>query len=152
MLKKLILSALLMSVSLLAQAQTLQAHSFEDQWGKPQALDAQTKWVIFSSHKAGGEWVKSALDSLQITDLAERNALYVADISAMPGLISKFVAIPKMQDYPFAIALEKEGDFTQEWPKQDGKVSVYQLKALQVMDTTYLDSEAAVIDFLRSIM
>lgn len=151
MLKKLLLSAFLMSFTLLAQAQTFKAHSFEDQWDKPQALNAQTQWVIFSSHKAGGEWVKNALSTLEITDLAQKNWIYVADISAMPSLISKFVAIPKMQDYKFAIALEKEGDFTKDWPKQEDKVSVYKLNALEVVDTTYLDSEEAVVDFLKSI-
>ncbi|MDG6777941.1 hypothetical protein QCB44_04385 [Thiomicrorhabdus sp. zzn3] len=151
MLKKWLLSALLMSFSLLAHAQTLQAHTFEDQWKKPQVLNAQTQWVIFSSHKAGGEWVKNALSTLETTDLAQKNWLYVADISAMPSLISKFVAIPKMQDYKFAIALEKEGEATKDWPKQDDKVSVYKLNALEVVDTTFLDSEEAVIDFLKSI-
>lgn len=153
MLKKIFLP-FLMLLALGAQAaeiKSLPAHTFEDQWAKPQNLNEQTQWVILSTHKAGGEWVKKALGELQINDMAARNWLYVADVSAMPSLITRFVAIPNMQDYAFSIALEKEGEVTANWPKQPETVSVYKLNKLQIEEVHALDSEQAVMNFIKLI-
>ncbi|MBD3754350.1 MAG: hypothetical protein IE937_01770 [Gammaproteobacteria bacterium] len=153
MIKKILLPLLLLLAfsGQAAEFKSLQAHTFMDQWDKPQMLNQQTEWVIFSNHKAGGEWVKKALNELQIQDLAEKHWLYVADISAMPSLISRFVAIPKMQDYAFAIALEKDGETTANWPKKTDAVSIYKLKALQIEEIYTLDSEQAVMNFFKLI-
>ncbi|WP_178862326.1 hypothetical protein [Thiomicrorhabdus cannonii] len=153
MIKKILLPLLLLLAfsAQAAELKSLQAHTFMDQWDKPQTLNEQTEWLILSTHKAGGEWVKKALSDLKIQDLAAKNWLYVADISAMPSLITRFVAIPKMQDYTFAIALEKEGEVTANWPKQADKVSVYKLKGLQIEEVHTLDSEQAVLNFIKLI-
>ena len=37
--------------------------------------------------------------------LEKNSAVYVADISGMPSLISKFIALPKMKKYPFSVLL-----------------------------------------------
>lgn len=155
MLNKLMLSILLMVLSLGVHAQQAQQkltqHSFEDQWEKPQPLNEQTEWLIFSSHKAGGEWVRNAFTELEITNPSDLKWLYVADISAMPSLISRFVAIPKMQDYAFPIALEKDGELTANWPKQEETVSVYKLNRLNIEKIEFLKTQEAVTGFLKSL-
>ncbi len=55
----------------------------------------------------------------------------MADISGMPSLISKFIALPKMKKYPFSILLlddTNKDNFT----KEDGKIIVYSLEAGKV--------------------
>lgn len=155
MFKKSLMFIVLSMLSLSAIAQTdqsnLASHQFEDQWGEPQYLNDQIKWVFLSKNKEGGEWIKSALEKVEITDLKQKKWLYVADISAMPSIISKLIAIPKMRDYSFSIALDKEGKTTENWPVQEEAISVYQLDRLQIQNTQFLTSEKAVLDFIKNI-
>ncbi len=152
MLKNSLIVLTLLFASFSAQAQqTLKLTVFMDQRDQPQALDAETKLVIFSSTKETGNWVKNSFESMGIEDLAAKKWLYVADVSGMPSLITKYMAIPKMQDYAFSIALERDGEVTADWPKQADAVNVYQLNALTIDKSYAFDSEEALLQFLNSI-
>jgi len=155
MIKSLILAVTLLGFNAVAQAEqaveTLAPAQFMDQWEKPQALNADTKWVIFTSTKEAGKWVKETLETMQVEDMAAKQWLYVADISGMPSLITKFMAIPKMQDYKFSIALEREGDITQDWPKQEDAVNIYQMNALTIQKVHAFTSEDEVVAFFKTM-
>ena len=152
MIKKIFLALTLLSLSAFAHAQqTLTPTTFMDQWDQPQALNSETKWLIFTANKESGKWVKEYLEGMDVEDMAVKKWLYVADISGMPSLITKFMAIPKMKDYKFSIALEKEGEVSSDWPKQEGAVNVYQLNALAIDKVHTLTSADEVNAFLESI-
>lgn len=141
-----------LGVSGLAQAeQKLAPTEFMDQWEQPQLLNSDTKWLIFTDTKDAGSWVKDTLEALEIEDMATNNWLYVADVSGMPSLITRFMAIPKMKNYKFSIALEREGDLTKDWPKQESAVNIYQLNALTVEKVHAFKNEGDVASFLKSI-
>ncbi|HHS99728.1 MAG TPA: hypothetical protein ENK73_02630 [Thiomicrospira sp.] len=150
--KKWILALLFLSLTAVAQAdQKLTPTVFMDQWDQPQALTSDVKWLIFSTTKDGGNWVKTQLEEMGIENLQSKNWMYVADVSQMPSLITKFMAIPKMQDYKFAIALEREGEATADWPKQEDAVNVYKLNALTIEEVHTLTTQESVASFLNSI-
>ena len=152
MIKKILLALTFFTMSAVAYAQqTLVPAEFLDQWEKPQALNADTKWVIFTSTKEAGKWVKETLETMQVEDMAAKQWLYVADISGMPSLITKFMAIPKMQDYKFPIALEREGDITQAWPKQEDAVNVYKMDGLTIQKVYALTSEPEVVELFKTM-
>jgi hypothetical protein len=142
--------ALLMALSFSAQSQQLEKLDFTDQWDKQQTLNTQTQLLIFSTNKQGSEWVKSSLEAVQVTDLNAQGWLYVADISGMPGFISKMFAIPKMKDYPFAIALDREGDVTASWPRTEQGLSVFELESLEVVKQHRFQSPESLQVFLQS--
>ncbi|BBP46936.1 hypothetical protein THMIRHAS_23090 [Thiosulfatimonas sediminis] len=126
--------------SFLAQAQTLTGQTFQDQFEQPLAYSSETKWVLLSSEKAAGKLVKESLDALNLTDLAAKNGLYIADVSAMPGLITKLFAVPKMRDYAFKMAVVNDEQGLVGWPKQADKVSAIQVNNLDVIAVEYFDS------------
>lgn len=132
-------------------ADTLAPMTLEDQWEKTHSLDAKTKWVLFSHHKVGGEWVKNSVDSLQLTPLAQHDLLYVADISAMPGLITRMFALPKMRDYAFSIALVRESELVDDWPRQEDHVALIELKSLQVKTVHHFADEASLAAHLSKV-
>ena len=73
-----------------------------------------------------------ALEALPPTTLQEKKAVYIADISSMPGLLSTMMAVPKMQKAPYRIALirfEKEGE---RLPRKPGAVTVLKVDAGKV--------------------
>lgn len=129
----------------------LSAHTFKNQWDKPVKLDASVKWLIFSHHKAGGEWVRDAFNELGIKDLPARQWLYVADISGMPSFVTKLFALPKMRKYAFPIALSYDEENTENWPEKEDTVSVYKLNNLKIVESKTLPSKMALEDFLMSI-
>lgn len=131
-----------------AQAQTLQAQTFEDQFGEQVSVTAQTQWVVFAFDKVGGEWVKKAFEQANVTDLAAKNALYVSDISAMPGFVTRMFALPKMRDYAFKVALDYEGGQTADWPRAEGTVTLMRLDNLTVVEVKQANSPEQIQAFL----
>lgn len=140
------LSLALLSTMAFAQKNTaLIAHTFENQWEKPVELNAQTKWVVLSQSKDGGKMVQQAFDELKMADLDAMSMVYIADISRMPGFVTKLFAIPKMKDYAFPIALIKEEGQIAEL-KMDGydtdRVTVLQLDNLTIVENSeYVDPD-----------
>jgi len=138
--------AALLMVSLQVQAAALTALQLEDQWEKPQAVDSSLKWVVLGQSKDNGNWVKATFNKHKVTDPKSLDMVYVADISAMPGLITKLFALPKMRDYSFPIALVTEEEMIAAWPKEEDTLMVYQVSGLEIVEQTSVMSEE---DFMK---
>lgn len=132
--KSLFLGFLLFALAFKVNAQTLSVTTFEDQFSEAMVLDENTQWVVFSFDKTGGDWVHEALTELAIEDIAQLQGLYVADISAMPGIITRMFALPKMRKYDYKLALDLSGELTQDWPQTDGTVTLMKLDGLKVTE------------------
>lgn len=136
MLKKLIFTALL---ALGAFANSLSVGSdvsqikIKNQFDAINSIAAETKTILFASDKATSDILKEYLLSKEGDILTKNNALYVADISGMPSLISKFIALPKMKKYPFSVMLldDTNKDF---FGKEEGKIIVYSLDNLKITE------------------
>lgn len=135
-----------------AQERTLQAAEFKDQWDKSNPLTVSTRWMIFSAHRKGGEMVKDTLLNLKLTNLADQKGLYVADISGMPRLISKFIALPKMRDYPFRVALATSAEVFEHWPQKENRVSVIRLNNLAVTEVEYFSDQSLLEIYMVTVL
>lgn len=143
-----------------SSAQTMAAMSFENQWEEKVELNQSVKWLVLTQSKDAGKMVKEAFDELKVEkpakgELLAGKMIYLADISGMPGFITKMFAIPKMQDYTFPIALIKEDEQLANL-KLDGfdeeKVTVLQLDNLAVVNSEELANKAALVNKLKQIM
>ncbi|HBR96713.1 MAG TPA: hypothetical protein DD979_04970 [Gammaproteobacteria bacterium] len=134
------------------QAQPLPAQTFEDQWEKPVALDESVNWLIVSLSMDAGDMVKQSLDTLELRDLDAYQAVYLADISGMPSLISKLFAIPKMRDYSFRMALAKDEEALEalNLPVTDTEaVNIFRLQALDIVEQAAITDQEALTNFIR---
>jgi hypothetical protein len=122
--------------------------SLDDQHGKTHAVDATTQLILYSRDMDGGDVVKQVLEPLGDDYLERSRAVYIADISRMPGLISKTIAIPRMRGRSYATLLDREGSTQSVIPSQPGKATVLRLEALRVVDVRYLGS----VDELRGAL
>jgi hypothetical protein len=131
-------------------AQSFSAITFETQHETKMALDNITNWVFFAKSKDGSKMLQQVFKDLKVDKqwLVEKKAIYVGDISGMPSLIARFFALPKMRDYNFPIALDKEGDITKDWQGKTEFVTIYKIKNLQVLETIQLDE----VDKLKQFM
>ncbi len=114
------------------EVQVLQKIELKDQFDATVQIDEKTKWIVFSTDKYISDLINKALEDLKLTDLAKSNGTYVADISAMPGMVTTMFALPKMKKYPFKVVLDREGDLTSKWPQKKEKASLIKLDQLKI--------------------
>lgn len=142
MFKKLLaLSVLFFSLTVFANGQALIGKELvlpklANQFDQHTALSNETKWVVFSHDKASSKIVKAAFEKHTNSTLKAANIQYYADISGMPGFISRFVAIPRMKKLPYSVVMGQEDDELAHLPKEEDKVSLIQVengKVVQVI-------------------
>ncbi len=115
-------------------------YSLEDQFGEIQTLRKDTKTVIASFDmklsKSFHKWLKIKEDSY----LDDNKAEYIIDIRGMPKIITYLFAGPKMKKYGFPIRLIKEGEYGDEFPKQEKMFTVITLNADRtISDISFID-------------
>ncbi|MBV7316956.1 hypothetical protein [Shewanella sp. NIFS-20-20] len=126
------------------EGSSIAATGLLDQHEQVQQINQDSRYLLFSRGMKGGEVIQAAFE--QSEALANsKQVLYVADISGMPGLISKFVAIPRMQDLPYAVALDLEGVQTVDFPVEKDKATIITLNNLVVTNIQFVDSSEQII-------
>ncbi|MGL4474050.1 MAG: hypothetical protein ACRCT7_06275 [Shewanella sp.] len=132
----------------LSQGSTVVATSLLDQHEQVQQISSESRYVLFSRGMKGGELIQAAFE--QSPEIAKSNqVLYVADISGMPGLIAKFVAIPRMQELAYTVALDREGQQTTDFPAEKDKATIITLNNLVVTDIQFVDSSDAIVQSVK---
>lgn len=137
----------------LSQAQALRAEAFKDQWDNTQTLDGDTRWLVVSQSMDAGDIVKETFEKLDLASPADHGMLYLADVSGMPGLVTKFFALPAMRDYAFPMALIRAEDelAAMKLPiTSEEAVTVLALESLDVVDVLMFDDAAAFEVFLNT--
>lgn len=117
---------------------TLSVAKLKDQFDKEHTLLPSTKWLIFAHDMQSSSLVKKAFEKQTTDTLSKANIQYYADISAMPGLISRFVAIPRMKKQSYTIILDREGKVLKSLPKEEDKVTVIELNNFKIVNIAKL--------------
>ena len=113
----------------------------KDQFEKTHKIGPDAKTILVAGDKGTGVIIKEYLLK-QDKGFVEANKIYyVADISGMPSLISKFFAIPKMKKYPFSVLLVDE-EQTKSFSKKDDTITVYSVTDGKVSDIKYIKTAA----------
>jgi hypothetical protein len=122
----------------------IEPFTLEDQHGVERAVDAATRSVLLSRDMDGGAFVRETLAEDGAAKLEKAGAVYVADVSRMPGPIRRWIAIPRMRDRGYPVLLDTEGDVTASLPSAEGKASWIRLQGLRVVEVRLLGSAAEV--------
>lgn len=116
--------------------------TLKDQHDQPVMIDATTRLVIFTAEKAVSDVVTGVLGTQGKTTLAQAHAVLVTDISAMPAMISRMFAVPKLRELPFPMALAREANTVADLPRRKGSATVLTLDNGQVTQVQYLQTDA----------
>ena len=103
----------------------------EDQHGKPVHVDAGTQRLLFSAERTVNDMVSKVLAAQPAGVLARQQAVYVADITAMPSLVTRLFALPKMRELPFSMGLVRDAAELAQVagiPRQPGAATVLRFK------------------------
>ena len=81
-----------------------------DQFDKPQTLDANTKQIIFVFSDDMGHLCNDYFVTKEASYLADNNTQFVADISGAPSIIRSMFIMPGLKDFkhPVLVLSEKE--------------------------------------------
>lgn len=109
----------------------------KDQFDKSYKLSADTKTILVAETRSTSVIIREYLLSKDKNFLTANKTQYIADISGMPGLISKYIAIPKMKKYPFSILLVDEEQAKSFSTKED-EITVYSVVDGKVSDVKYI--------------
>ena len=123
-----------------ALGEVLAPIALEDQHGQPGGVDAGTRAVLLSRDMDGGALVRGALASDGAARLEHAGAVYVADVHAMPALIRRLFAIPRMRERPYRVLLDLDGGPTARLPAEAGKATWLRLDSLRVVEVRFLTS------------
>jgi hypothetical protein len=111
-----------------------------DQHGVERRVDAATRGVLLSRDMDGGGFVREALASEGAARLGKAGAVYVADVSGMPGLIRRMIAVPRMRGRGYPVLLDVDGAATARFPAQPGRAIWIRLEELRIAEIRFLAS------------
>jgi len=139
--KKILFSTILLFVATFANAlntgDATPSFAIKDQFEKSNTIAADAKTIIVAGDRDASEVIRDYLLTKEKGFLEGNKAYYVADISGMPSLITKFFALPKMKKYPFSILLVDE-EQSKSFNKKEGKITVYTVEAGKVSNVKYI--------------
>jgi len=118
------------------------AVTLEDQFEKHHTVSAEDRIVLVSFERDVSGAVNAFLQKQPKGFLKVHNAKYIADISAMPTLVSRLFALPKMRDYRYPVMLNYDENFEKRFDKREGKLTVYRLQAGMVISVEFVNGGA----------
>ena len=80
----------------------------QDQHGKPVRVDASTQRLLFTAERGVNDMVSKVLAAQPVGVLDRQQAVYVADITAMPSIVTRLFALPRMRELPFSMGLVRD--------------------------------------------
>lgn len=130
-----VLSILLLSVAsqvvaqhVLMDGDVLPSLALTDQHDKPAEIPPNTRQLLFAADNGGAGLVTSLLDDKAADWLQQTQRVYLADIHRMPGLVARFVALPRLREKPYPIVLgREEGDLAM-FPRKTDCVTVMSVR------------------------
>src|SRR5574344_1438869 len=155
MLKKIVLATLLalgLNAAPLAVDSVVDNLKIKDQNEVEKVIDTNVKTILFASDKSTSDMLRDYLLPLNKKEniLEKNSAVYVADISGMPSLISKFIALPKMKKYPFSVLLLDDTNKDNS-VKEDRKIIVYSLENRKVVKIDKISTKEELASIIKYI-
>jgi|GEM_PF-1116800 len=123
--------------------------ALEDPHGRAGGVDARTRLLLFTADMDAGDVVEKALADPALHDLAAHGTVYVADISRMPGVVTRLFALPSLRRRPYRTLLDTGPGPTTRIPREAGKVTLLELDGLAVRSVRFESDPAAVAAAIR---
>lgn len=122
--------------------------SLPDQHGQERSITDDTKVILFPADKPASDLLNEFLKAQADQFLLNRQAEYIADISSMPSLITRLVALPRMRDRPYRILLVEDPELTSFLPRQEGAVTIVRLSDRRVSTIEFVKNKEALASAL----
>lgn len=128
----------------------LQKFAYENPDGDKLSIPDFTRTIVVSFEKDTGKLVNKYLDEKYPPYLGRVSAVFIADISEMPSIITKMFALPKMRDYKHTIYLHYDEEFAKYVPHKEDKITIIKLENQKVKSIFFITSPAELKSALES--
>ncbi len=125
-----------------AVGQALPALSLKDQHDKPWQITPSTRLVMFAAGRKASNLAQGVLQALPKDQLTRKNAVYLADMSKMPGFITRTFALPTLREMPYLIGVSLDEATLAAWPRQTDAVTLIELDQSVVKAIRFVTTEA----------
>jgi len=125
-----------------AVGQALPELKLKDQHDKPWTVAPSTRLLMFAAGRKASSLVQVVLQDLPKDQLTRRQAVYLADMSKMPGFITRTFALPSLKEMPYAIGVSLDEATLANWPRQPDAVTLIELEQGVVVRISYTAVEA----------
>lgn len=122
----------------------LPALPLRDQHDAEVRINPSTRIVLFTRDMDGGGHVKEALAENGDAMLKTAEAVYVSDVSRMPGFVRSAFALPSLRRRTYPVVLDEAGTVTATLPYSEGKATVLKLDAGKIAAVSFASSAAEV--------
>ncbi|APW46595.1 hypothetical protein [Rhodoferax antarcticus] len=122
--------------------QALPALNLKDQHDKPWQIKPSTRLVMFAAGRKASNLMQAVLQALPKDQLTRKNAVYLADMSKMPGFITRTFALPTLRDMPYLMGVSLDETTLAAWPRQTDAVTLIELDQKVVKGIRYVTTEA----------
>lgn len=119
-----------------------------DQHGQERSVPADVRVVLFSRDMKGGGAIRELLAKDGAAFLAQHAAVYVADVSRMPGVIRAAIAKPRMRRRSYPVLLDEAGAATAPLPSASGKATAIFVEQGRITRVEHVDT----VEALRALL
>jgi hypothetical protein len=102
----------------------------------------QTRLVIFAAGRKASNLVMEVLAPQPVGFLASRQAVYLADMSRMPGFVTRTFALPALREQKFEVGVSLDEKTLSDWPREDDAVTLIRLESGRVVSHEYIRTDA----------
>lgn len=137
-------------IKLLSLGDALPTINYINQFDKQAPIPNETEKILFISDMDASKITHPLFLKEGDDYLLKFKTIIISDINRMPSLISKFVAIPKMREYPYTLRLIREEKIGDPFPRTKGLVTCIELKADLITKIEFHDTEQTVRNFIEN--
>ncbi len=114
--------------------------SLLNQFDEKQTIDGSVKTMLVSFEKGTGADVNEFLSKQSTDFLKQHHAVFIANISGMPMVITKMFALPKMRGYKHPVLLIYDENDTR-FKSQEEKTTLYRLEDGVIKSIEFITQE-----------
>ncbi len=145
------LALLVTGAQALETGERLAPWTLSDQFEQAYTLDDDLRILLVARSMDAAKLLDAALEGQAKGYLEARQALFVADISRMPGLIGKLFAIPAMRDYSYRVLLDREAQVVPQYAAPEQGVLWLQLERGVLRERRVFTDAAALRSALEQV-
>lgn len=138
----LLLAVAPVSAASLAVGDELPVLTLKDQHDRPVVMPGDAQLLLFAVEKPAADLVNRFLDKQRNGFLERHGAVFLMDISAMPKMITRMFALPKMRKRPYRIVLADDAEALAFLPRRQNQVTVVELNAGVVEQIDFVVDES----------
>jgi len=127
---------------MIEQNSTIEPFTLNDQFGEEHRLEQMPKLLICSFGKETGKLISNYFNAQDANYLTKHNIKLIADVSSVPSLLRGTFILPKMKKYSFEILISTESKFSEQFPREEDKLTVLKLENGVVQEIVFVADEA----------